>query len=512
MKRKEHEIYEELEKAVLTGPNAFFGHLLRELAAAYGLDGVSFFEPDLKKSLLSLKLRYKHALVFEHEENIRLDQASPLGQAILRGRSHAARLPGVHHLYIPFSLEGQPGAPGPQRSGVIRAERAHGKRGFRDRERQGAAAMVRSLVRHYYRAEYADLARRHERGMAAVAELTEIFATSIRVRESFKHILTGVQKYFGFDRVRLYLIDKGANKLKGEYSADIRGQVKSISYDEIPLEPGAHRFADIVLGKSTGAFMDRYRECVLYLPLVVQGSTIGLLIVDNILSQHKIDPADLSMLKSFAGQIALAVDNVKLFDKVEELSLHDELTKLPLRRYFMQRFQEEFYRAERSRKPMALVWIDLDYFKEINDTYGHQIGDKVLKEVGRVILGNLRKIDFPCRYGGDEILILLPETGAFDAKKLCERLAAEIRDLKIPVPFSRNRELQVSLSVGISVFPHDASSTDELLRKADEALYKVKSSGRGAIMLFDEKAAETPAPAQDCACPPAPKEASPDAK
>ncbi|HBW22948.1 MAG TPA: hypothetical protein DEF68_06165, partial [Elusimicrobia bacterium] len=118
------------------------------------------------------------------------------------------------------------------------------------------------------------------------------------------------------------------------------------------------------------------KDCVLYMPLVVQGTTIGLLIVDNLLSQQKIEPGELAMLKSFAGQIGLALDNVRLFDKVEELSLYDELTKLPLRRYFNQRFQEEFYRAERFKQPLAVIWGDVDYFKEVNDTYGHQIGDK----------------------------------------------------------------------------------------------------------------------------------------
>ena len=179
---------------------------------------------------------------------------------------------------------------------------------------------------------------------------------------------------------------------------------------------------------------------------------------------------------------------------MEELSLYDELTKLPLRRYFNQRFQEEFYRAERFKQPLAVIWADIDYFKEVNDTYGHQIGDRALKEVGRVILSNLRKIDFPCRYGGDEILILLPQATGAEAQKLAERLAAEIREVKIPVPFSRSKELSVSVSLGISTFPQDAASIETLLEKADDALYWVKSHGRGGIALAGEvekmKAAE----------------------
>jgi diguanylate cyclase (GGDEF)-like protein len=351
-------------------------------------------------------------------------------------------------------------------------------------------AYIGEFMRNYYKAEFFSINKKYSRNIEAITELTGVFAGSLRVRDSFKRILAGIQTYFGFDRVRLYLIDEKNKKLKGELSADIRGQIKSISYEEIPLEPGAHRFADIVLGRDSGAFMERYKDCVLYLPLAVQGSAIGLLIVDNLLSQQRIEQEDLVLLKSFAGQIGLAVDNVRLFDKVEELSLYDELTKLPLRRYFNQRFQEEFYRAERFKQPLALVWGDIDYFKEINDTYGHQIGDSALKEVGRVILSNLRKIDFPCRYGGDEVIIMIPQATGTEAMKFARRLLEELSEVRIPVPFSKTRELKISMSFGVSTFPQDAESREKLLEKADDALYWVKSHSRGGVALYAETAGE----------------------
>jgi len=147
-------------------------------------------------------------------------------------------------------------------------------------------------------------------------------------------------------------------------------------------------------------------------------------------------------------------------------------------------------------QPLALVWADVDYFKEVNDTYGHQIGDKVLKEAGRVILSNLRKIDFPCRYGGDEIIILLPQASGIEAQRLAERLSRELSELRIPVPFSKTRELRVTMSIGVSTFPADASTMDGLLEKADDALYWVKSHGRGKIALYSDVAEEKKKSAQ----------------
>jgi diguanylate cyclase (GGDEF)-like protein len=480
-------------KATYDGRDAFMKACLEAAASQFALDGASFYEFDEKTGLLRLRLRHASGVTFEHEENLRPAPGSAAARSLESLEAAVSKGPGGSFLYSPFRLDycDPSGGHGVVPCfGLLRLERSPRRRGFTKAEAAKADAYLRSFLRDYYKAEFFSLNRKYEKNVSAITELTEVFATALRMGDSFKHILSGIQTYFGFDRVRLYLIDEKNRKLKGELSADIRGQVKSISYEEIPLEAGAHRFADIVLGRSSGAFMERYKDCVLYMPLAVQGVTIGLLIVDNLLSQQRIEPQELAMLKSFGGQIALAVDNSRLFDKVEELSLYDELTKLPLRRYFNQRFQEEFYRAERFKQPLAMIWADIDFFKEVNDTYGHQIGDKVLKEAGRVILSNLRKIDFPCRYGGDEIVILLPQATGLEAQRLAQRLSSELAELRIPVPFSTAKELRVTMSIGVSTFPQDASTMDALLEKADDALYWVKSHGRGKIALYSEIAEE----------------------
>jgi diguanylate cyclase (GGDEF)-like protein len=475
---------------VFDNKNVFFNSVLEFFCKYFKIDGASFFEYDGENSFLKMKLHLKNGIIFEDEENIFIEEDAVLNTAIFEKKPLAVRVFTTDFLYIPFVLDSHETVmvnnSQVERLGFIRLEREGKKRGFLKKEIELAEKAVTELMRDLYKVEFVDLNKKYSKNILAITELTEIFANSLRVNESFKHILEGVQKYFGFDRVRLYLVDKEANKLQGKLSVDITGRISSLSYEEIPLETGGHRLADIVLSKKRNPFFDRYTNCVLYVPLVIQGVNTGLLIVDNMLSQQKIEESEFAMFKSFAGQIALVVDNVKLFDKVEELSLYDELTKLPLRRYFQERFQEEFYRAERFKQPMALIWADIDYFKQINDTYGHQIGDKVLKEVSRVIMSNLRKIDFPCRYGGDEIIILSPQATGEEARRLAQRLLAEIKDMRIPVAFSKEKFVKVSLSIGIATFPNDSNIGEDLLQKADEALYWVKSHGRGNIALYGE--------------------------
>ncbi|MFH1618845.1 MAG: sensor domain-containing diguanylate cyclase [bacterium] len=518
---------------------------LRLLCGYLKLDGACLFSADRTGSLLSLELAWRNGTCSEEEEYIAIREESEERCLLEAGRPFCSSARGIHGLFMPFRRAAAAGAAcgsamakascsaafsppavlkadsdtapsaqgadsyfpgseaagaGPEAAGnkagcgVIRLERgcaapvgSPGRgRPFSASEKKLAAELIGELAQNLHQTELAQTGREQIRRMTAVTELTGIFASSLRVEDGLRLILQGIQQHFGFDRVRLYLVDKQANKLKGEMSADMRGQVRSLSYEEIPLEPGAHRFADILLGRDSENFMNRYRDSVLYLPLTVQGVPTGLLIVDNLLSQQAMVADDLLLLKSFAGQIALAVDNARLFDEVQELSLYDELTRLPLRRYFIQRLQEETYRAERFKQPMALIWMDVDYFKEVNDTYGHQIGDKVLREVSRVVLGNLRKIDFPCRYGGDEILILLPQSKADDAKRTAVRLRDEVREIRVPVPFAKIGEVRASISQGIAVFPDDASSMEDFLQKADEALYWVKSNGKGEVAVYSE--------------------------
>ncbi|MBI5595166.1 MAG: sensor domain-containing diguanylate cyclase [Elusimicrobia bacterium] len=248
-------------------------------------------------------------------------------------------------------------------------------------------------------------------------------------------------------------------------------------------------------GDGPDPLMKRYEERVVYLPLSVQGQNIGLLVVDNLLSQQTIYGEDIGLLRSFAGQIGLAVDNQRLFEEVQSLSLYDHLTGLAVRRYFNQRFQEELYRVERGGPPLSVVMIDVDHFKGINDTFGHQVGDLALKELGALIQKRLRKIDFPARFGGDEIVILLPQASAEDAANIMGRLLVDLRELRIPVPFSSAKEIGMTASIGVAAYPEDGRRAEDLLHRADEALYWVKTRGRDGVCTYQQALLERPSAA-----------------
>ncbi len=466
----------------------FFGLLIEILANQFSCDGVSFFEYNQQERFLEMRLHYRRGITFEDEESLFVEHLPHLQKALYEKEPQSVKIFGTYFLYVPFTVRScrMEEEENEDKTAFIRLERQEKAKAFSKTEIKRIREKIGDFLRNFYQTEFLSLNKKYVQNLYVIKNLSEIFARSLRVRESFNHILKGLQRHFGFDRIRLYLVEEKLNKLQGVLSVDILGKVKSLEFEQIPLEKNSHRLADIILERRLQPFFDKHTQKVLYVPLVVQSEIIGLMIVDNMLSQQDIEETEFAMLKAFAGQIALVVDNVQLFEKIEELSLYDELTNLPLRRYFHERFQEEMYRADRFSQPMAVVWGDIDYFKQINDNYGHQVGDRALKEVSRVIMANLRKIDFPCRYGGDEVLIMLPQASGNDALKFVERLIEEIKEIRIEVPFSRYKYITLSMSFGIATFPQDATTAEDLLQKADDALYWVKSRNRGQVTLYSD--------------------------
>jgi len=169
--------------------------------------------------------------------------------------------------------------------------------------------------------------------------------------------------------------------------------------------------------------------------------------------------------------------------QLEELSNTDGLTRLYNRRYFMELFELEFQRAQRYEARLGFVMIDIDHFKDFNDTYGHLLGDRILYEVAQILKENLRVHDIVGRYGGEEFALLMPETDLNGALVVAERYRKRVEDF---VLLEREHELRVTISLGVAAFPKkDISSVDDLIRHADNALYQAKNNGRNRVEVAD---------------------------
>lgn len=210
------------------------------------------------------------------------------------------------------------------------------------------------------------------------------------------------------------------------------------------------------------------------------GGVLGVLVVYNRVAGEDFEPGDVDTLRTFAGQAAVAVENVLLHRQAQRLSLTDPLTGLWNYRFMQTSLRREAERTRRYQRPSALLAIDLDRFKTVNDTYGHPVGDQVLIELARRITGQIREVDLAFRHGGEEFMVLLPETDAVGAEVVAERLGRSVaaRPFKVN-DATGGRELRISVSIGIAVLGEHADTANAVLAAADEALYAAKAAGRG---------------------------------
>ncbi len=191
--------------------------------------------------------------------------------------------------------------------------------------------------------------------------------------------------------------------------------------------------------------------------------------------------ADEEAFSILAQQFALALRRIRLYKELEDKAITDGLTGVHTRRYFSGRFDEEFRRATLKGLELSLLMIDVDFFKRVNDDYGHLVGDQVLREISRAIGQQTREIDITGRYGGEEFCVILPETDKTGALVAAERIRAAVQGSQVK---AYDVECSVTVSIGVATFPDDASHTEELLDKADWSLYRAKKMGRNRVVGF----------------------------
>lgn len=223
---------------------------------------------------------------------------------------------------------------------------------------------------------------------------------------------------------------------------------------------------------------------VLHLPIILGNSVKGLIHLAR-KGNHEFTPHELDITSQFTGIFITSIKNALIHKRTEKLAFTDPLTELYNHRFFQETLLQEFTRSERYKKPLSLMIIDIDFFKKFNDTYGHLVGDKVLKHVSVIFKSSMRdQIDTVARYGGEEFGVILPETSLEGAAVFAERIRKKVEESFIP---EGDKKLKVTLSIGVScISVTKCTKTSDLIEAADQALYKAKAEGRNQVQTYKE--------------------------
>ena len=225
-------------------------------------------------------------------------------------------------------------------------------------------------------------------------------------------------------------------------------------------------------------------QSIVCVPVKGREKVLGVIELVNTSSKKRFREEDIPILKNLADYAAIALENARYVKRIHELTITDDCTALYNARHLSFVLDAEIYRSTRYSYEFSVVFIDLDHFKQVNDTHGHLLGSKLLWLVGDLIKGHLRLIDYAFRYGGDEFVVLLPQTSKHNALMVVRRLRDLLNSRMFFVEEGLN--VKVTASFGISGFPADARTRRELLHHADEAMYLVKNTTRDNIALACE--------------------------
>lgn len=338
-------------------------------------------------------------------------------------------------------------------------------------------------------ARFLESANRRANEAETFRKASSLVASELELGQVLKEILIQLEKVMPYDSAAIFLATtEGLKVMAGRYLPNdnaIIGQTLPIEdklFEEISESKSAiiledaqkdHRF----LGFGNTGYIRGWMG----LPMYLRGQIIGYLSIDNKrVGAYSKESANL--IQAFANEAAIAIENARLFQQVQTMAITDPLTSVFNRRYFSEIGAREFRRSVRNNHPLSLILIDIDHFKNFNDRYGHLAGDQVLKRIGKECQKHLRESDIFARFGGEEFVLLLPETNIEEAKLIAERMLKIINDIEIE---ANGQMVSVSVSMGVAERDTDTVNLDDLFEHADKALYNAKGQGRGRVMIWD---------------------------
>jgi diguanylate cyclase (GGDEF)-like protein len=217
------------------------------------------------------------------------------------------------------------------------------------------------------------------------------------------------------------------------------------------------------------------------IPITAYGETFGILHLEfSRLKNDQLSSRRIQLLENVAEYTANTLANLRLRSRLQQQSIRDPLTDLFNRRYMEEAMRHEENRALRNGSQVAIIMLDIDHFKQFNDAYGHDAGDEILQLLGQLLKSHFRESDMPCRYGGEEFVVILPEISLEQCVKKAEQLRLVTRE-RITI-YRQGKDIGITLSLGVAIFPLHGESLGMVLKRADEALYQAKERGRDMVV------------------------------
>lgn len=327
--------------------------------------------------------------------------------------------------------------------------------------------------------------------VAIFHELGKALTSSLQLDQVLRTIMEKIEEFLHPDTWSLLLVDEARRDLYFELAVgngaealkEVRIQLGQGLAGWVAQNGQAVIVPDVSKDKRFFAQVDEKTKMethsIVAVPVRFRDHVLGVIELINCVGSEGFHDRDLALLEALSDFAAIALENARHVQKIHELTITDDCTTLYNARHMNFILETEIYRSQRYGFEFALVFIDLDYFKKVNDTFGHLMGSKLLAEIGSVIKTNCRLIDFPFRYGGDEFVVLLPQSSkenAYIVARRLHRLIGETTWLK-----SEGLSVRITASVGVAAYPTDSKTKSDLLHLADEAMYLVKNTTRDAV-------------------------------